>query len=144
MESRAPRLILEYAPFGSPLDASQVTAISAEEDLEILRQNLSALRYLHERRDAIVHREIRLGNILVQSRDPLHIKLSDFGFSKEKEDSMKTHVGTNFYAAPEIAARKSYGPSLDIWSLGMVIFQFAHGLPDYNRVWVNQYLDGLP
>jgi serine/threonine protein kinase len=126
-------LVLEYVPLGTLEDQAKKEQISAEENLEALRQALSALRHLHEREDPIVHRDIKPSNILVQSRNPFHIKLSDFGYSKENEDYLTTFCGTKLYAAPEIYARESYDGSVDIWSLGVVVFQYAHGLPDPGR-----------
>ncbi|KAF2969084.1 hypothetical protein GQX73_g4482 [Xylaria multiplex] len=128
-----PRLVLEYVPLGNLEEQAEAEQISLEETLEILRQGLYALRYLHEREDPIVHRDIKPSNILVQTRNPLHIKLSDFGFSKENQDYLMTCCGTLLYAAPEVFIRTSYDASVDIWSLGVVVFEYAHGLPDYRR-----------
>lgn len=125
-----PRLVLEYIPFGSLEDQHKEARISVEESFAILRQGLGVLRYLHEREDPIAHRDIKPSNILVQSRTPyLHIKLADFGFSKESQDYLRTYCGTRFYTAPEVHKKVSYDTAVDIWSLGLVVFQYAHGLP---------------
>jgi serine/threonine protein kinase len=95
------------------------------------------LTHLHGQTPPIVHRDIKPQNILVQSRDPLHIKLADFGLSKASDD-LSTLCGTHTYLAPEIALyyqsssaqAVKYKNAVDIWSLGVVIFEYACGLPD--------------
>ncbi len=46
---------------------------------------------------------------------------------------LKTHCGTPLYAAPEIWSGVSYTVAVDIWSLGVIPFQYAYGLPKYGR-----------
>ncbi|PHH88432.1 hypothetical protein CDD83_7531 [Cordyceps sp. RAO-2017] len=92
MEEPEPQLVLEYAPLGSLRMQAMEKPLSAEENLQLLLQGLSALKYLHGRQDPIAHRDIKPDNILVQSRTPLHVKLSDFGFSKENQDDLKTGI----------------------------------------------------
>ncbi|KAF2189915.1 kinase-like protein [Zopfia rhizophila CBS 207.26] len=128
-----PCLYLEYLPFGSIEYQHRKRHISYEESLTILHQSLSALEYLHGRKKPIVHRDIKPENILVLTRDPLHIKLSDFGLAKA-DGSLTTFCGTETYCPPEIAKyfglsksipKDKYTEAVDIWSLGVVILKFA-------------------
>ncbi|KAL7919355.1 CAMK family protein kinase [Trichoderma austrokoningii] len=135
MDEPVPRLILEYVPLGSLATQAQEKPISAEENLEILRQSLAALTFLHERDNPVAHRDIKPDNILVHSRNPLHIKLSDFGFSKQKLEELKTDCGTYKYAAPEVYKGQLYNEAVDIWSLGVVVLKFSHGLPQWESHW---------
>lgn len=123
-------MILEYLPFGDLEYQHIQRCLSGSDVLLISRQSLSALEYLHQQTPPLVHRDIKPENMLVQSRDPMHIKLSDFGLSKES-DYMNTCCGTKTYAAPEIyrSSSESYSKRVDIWSLGVVIFQYGYGLP---------------
>lgn len=128
METPSPRLILEYLPLGNLEDQNRKQRISERESLIILRQGLNALNCLHE--EGIVHRDIKPENILVETRDRVsfHIKLSDFGLSKA-DGTLKTAVGTYIYAAAEVFESSNYSSACDIWSLGVVVFQYGYSLP---------------
>ena len=81
---------------------SEVKSIPEESVRSIARQILHALYYLHQRR--ITHRDIKPDNILIESFEPLRVKLSDFGLSKMVMDQtfLKTFCGTLLYCAPEV------------------------------------------
>ena len=128
----------EYVPGGS-LD--KYTKLSIFESTQVLCQLSSALEYLHNRNPSIGHRDIKPENILVKRRgaDGICVKFADFGLSKAA-DVLKTYCGTLLWAAPEIylkvadpvgAAGDTYGVSVDIWSLGVVIASLVCGLPVY-------------
>ncbi|KAL9584902.1 MAG: hypothetical protein Q9212_001836 [Teloschistes hypoglaucus] len=136
IEEPSPQLILEYLPLGNLEDQDRQRNISDDETVITLHQSLLALTYLHGQTPSIVHRDIKPQNILVQSRDPFHIKLADFGLSKAS-DYLVTLCGTHTYLSPEIARHYGsnrpecvkYANAVDIWSLGVVIFEYAYGLP---------------
>lgn len=94
----------------------------------IMRQILSGVRYLHE--NSIVHRDIKPENVLCATKEwPLHVKLTDFGLSNFIDDAsddsssaLLSHVGTSFYLAPEIVGKEGYGPAVDIWASGVVLY----------------------
>lgn len=80
------------------------------------RQLSSAVAHLHQR--GIVHRDIKLENILVNPKSK-KVKLTDFGLSNEwsEKNLLTTNCGSPEYAAPELHQCKSYGCEIDIWSL---------------------------
>lgn len=119
-----PRLILEYAPFGT-LEGKTFTIEDAK---KIFVQGTSALVDLHERTVPIVHRDIKPANILLSAAEPPHIKFTDFGLSTV-ESKLATFCGTKLYLAPEVHKDKPYTSSVDIWSFGLVVFECAYGLP---------------
>lgn len=73
-----------------------------------------------------MYRDLKPENVLISNQG--HIKLVDFNLSK-KLDSSKTYTlcGTPHYLAPEVITRAGYGINADIWSLGVLIFEFWTG-----------------
>ncbi|KKZ64590.1 hypothetical protein EMCG_09486 [[Emmonsia] crescens] len=147
IESLVPCLYLEYLPCGSLEKQHRQNPISYRETFTILRQCLSALKYLHEQNPPIAHRDLKPANILVRERDPLHVQLADFGLAKEGT-SLRSHVGTKPYLPPEFATavkpREKYTVKVDIWSLGVVALRFTHNLPssDCDGIsWCNRIID---
>ncbi|OJD15878.1 STE protein kinase [Emergomyces pasteurianus Ep9510] len=125
------QLIMEYMPLGSLRHQNKVNPISSAEIRLVLTQGLDALRYLHS--EDITHRDIKPENILVQGRGEFfHIKLGDFGLSKEGSHLI-SHVGTDYYEAPEIKptyfTNIRYDNKVDIWSLGVVLLEYADDIP---------------
>ena len=99
-----------------------------------------AVRFLHE--CGIVHRDIKPENILLDKDG--HCKLADFGVSKVGivTSSKITGVcGTRPYMAPEIRQGKKYGPEVDWWSVGCVIYDMLMGkcLRLYDAVHCEQF-----
>ncbi|KAF2834208.1 Pkinase-domain-containing protein, partial [Patellaria atrata CBS 101060] len=125
-EHKWPRLIMEYLPLGSLANQHRITEY---ETITLLYQGLSALNYLHT--EEIVHRDLKPENILVQCRDTANfsIKIADFGMAKDGS-FLKTVCGTRLYAAPEIWKGSPYTSKVDIWSLGVIAFKYARGLPN--------------
>lgn len=128
-EEQKPLLVMEYLPLGNLACQDFITE---EETLQILCQGLQALEYLHTYSPPLAHRDIKPANILVQFRMPFVIKLADFGLAKN-DSSLKTFCGSNEYAAPEIWGRHHYTAMVDIWSLGVVVLEYAYGLPQPTR-----------
>mmetsp|Transcript_21890 Transcript_21890/g.67371 ORF Transcript_21890/g.67371 Transcript_21890/m.67371 type:complete len:324 (-) Transcript_21890:87-1058(-) len=59
-----------------------------------------------------------------------HVVVTDFGLAKTFESHEEVHrtlCGTDCYMAPEMVARRSYGKAVDVWSLGVLIFEMVSG-----------------
>lgn len=60
------------------------------------------------------------------------IKLSDFGWSTHTpEHNRNTFCGTLDYLAPEMVSHQTYGRSVDIWSVGILAYEFMNGSPPF-------------
>lgn len=92
----------------------------------IFKQVLLGLKYCHE--NNILHRDIKLDNILLDSKG--EVKIGDFGVSKIVKDGeiMTDQWGTPAYIAPEILVDEGYtGFCIDIWSAGVVLYAMLYG-----------------
>jgi serine/threonine protein kinase len=79
-----------------------------------------------------MHRDLKSANLLVSSS--LHIKIADFGTAAiaslsgvkiSPENAQQTHIGSPLWMAPEVLARQVYGPSADVYSFGIVMWEIA-------------------
>lgn len=96
----------------------------------IFRQIVSAINYLHNERH-IVHRDIKLANILFNNDDDMTVVLADFGFAthREPDGPLFTKVmGTPRYLAPEIKSKVPHpGYPADIYALGICLYTLVTG-----------------
>jgi len=93
---------------------------------------LNTIKYLHT--SGIVHRDLKPENLLLCSdENDAELKLCDFGLAKriiDLSDSEPT-LGTPAYIAPEILRGDKYGPEVDIWSTGIIIYFLIAGIPPF-------------
>lgn len=90
-----------------------------------------AITYLHE--NGIVYRDLKLENILLDAEG--HIKITDFGLSKEEMkfgSTTTTFCGTPEYLAPEVLEDCEYGRAVDWWGLGVIMFEMMTGNLPFN------------
>ncbi|KNC52951.1 AGC/PKA protein kinase [Thecamonas trahens ATCC 50062] len=86
------------------------------------------LEYLHSL--GIVYRDLKPENVLID-RDG-HIRITDFGFAKYLDDSTFTVCGTVDYLAPEIIKKQGHGFGVDIWAVGVLIYEMLAGVPPFD------------
>ncbi|KDO31358.1 ULK protein kinase [Saprolegnia parasitica CBS 223.65] len=101
-----------------------------DEIKKIAVQLLQALYYLHSNR--IIHRDMKPQNILVGTKQ--QIKLCDFGFARaiSADTSVLTSIkGTPLYMAPELVKEMPYNHTVDLWSLGVILYELAVGRPPF-------------
>ncbi|XP_065197716.1 calcium-independent protein kinase C-like [Sycon ciliatum] len=85
-----------------------------------------ACALLHLHRSGIIHRDLKLENVMLSSDG--HIKITDFGGSKVTLGATtSTFVGTTEYMAPEMVRRTAYNASVDWWALGVLMFEMMFG-----------------
>ncbi len=117
------RLVLEFAPHGSLFGLIRKRKCLGEpEAAYYFWQVLRGIRFLHER--GIIHRDIKPENILLDEGDVP--KISDFGWSVEG-GARKTFCGTLEYMAPEVLQRGNYDEKVDVWALGILLYEMLHG-----------------
>lgn len=89
------------------------------------KQMIEQLEYMND--NGIVHRDIKLENILMDKE--MNLKLADFGFATNKHiEELTSFRGTQSYMAPEIRKQQKYnGKQTDIFSMGVVLFTLIVG-----------------
>nr|CAB3264283.1 serine/threonine-protein kinase D1 [Phallusia mammillata] len=100
----------------------------------LITQILVALRYLH--RQNIVHCDLKPENVLLSSNDPFpQLKLCDFGFARiiGQKSFRRSVVGTPAYLAPEVLKKECYNRSLDMWSVGVIVYVSLSGTFPFNE-----------
>ncbi|KAK2158103.1 hypothetical protein LSH36_177g03017 [Paralvinella palmiformis] len=91
--------------------------------VSLMFQILVALKHLHSK--SIVHCDLKPENVLLSSETPFpQVKLCDFGFARiiGEKSFRRSVVGTPAYLAPEVLKSKGYNRSLDMWSVGVIIY----------------------
>ncbi len=86
-------------------------------------QILIALKYLHNKN--VVHCDLKPENVLLSSDgDFPQVKLCDFGFARiiGEKSFRRSVVGTPAYLAPEVLCSRGYNRSLDMWSVGVIVY----------------------
>ena len=91
---------------------------------------VSSLYYLHNMIPPIIHRDIKPENLLLGNNG--HLKLTDFGGSNYLEGKVRyTTAGTQLYHSPEMLLKKGYDTRVDIWAIGVLIFELLVGRPPF-------------
>jgi len=110
---------------------------SERDAANIVKQIVSAVEYLHA--NGIAHRDLKPENLLSSEVDGQEIiKMADFGFSKNfGEEKLMTSCGSPGYVAPEVLTCECYDKSVDMWSVGVIIYILLCGYPPF-------YADNAP
>lgn len=97
-----------------------------------LSQIILAIEFLHSKK--IIYRDLKPENIVLSTNG--YVKLTDFGLAKEDiaDDSgcTQTFYGTPEYLAPEVIRGDKYGKSVDIWCLGILLYEMLFGYVIFN------------
>ncbi|KAJ3126040.1 Serine/threonine-protein kinase 33 [Nowakowskiella sp. JEL0407] len=131
-------LIMEYCSGGHLVDRIRERGNCSESDAKIIIQRLAeSVAYLHSM--GIVHRDLKPENVLLvdlPTKDPFHIKLSDFGLATFTESCtmMENVVGTPLYMAPEIIQKLGYSSQCDIWSIGVIMYLLICGYSEHSEI----------
>ncbi|CAK8676182.1 unnamed protein product [Clavelina lepadiformis] len=103
-------------------------SLGEQEVCNILQQVVAGLSHLHGK--GIIHRDLKLGNILLT--DDMQVKIGDFGLATRVEwGKKKTICGTPNFIAPEVLQRQGHGPEADVWALGCLLYTLLVGKPPF-------------
>ena len=126
-------IIMEYISGGNLQNFVKKRRKLCEKTAKILfRQIIQGIRYIHSR--GIVHRDIKLENILLDLNNI--IKICDFGVGKliKPNTILKDQCGTPVYMAPEILKGNGYkGFPVDVWSAGVALYIMLSGTLPFNK-----------
>ena len=149
-------IILEYANGGELFDTVIENCKLDEKQAKLyFYQIVSAVQHMHQ--NSIVHRDLKLENILLCCRDnediPSLVKVTDFGLSKmvNQETFLKTVCGTKLYVAPEIIranvdefqseGNEKYNLKVDMWSLGVILYIILTGSSPFDQNCVGKSIE---
>ena len=142
-------IIMEYINGGNLFSFVKKRRKLSEKTAKYLfRQIIEGIKHIHE--NNIVHRDIKLENILIDVNN--NVKICDFGIGKilsSNKELLYDQCGTPMYMAPEIflsSKKKGYeGPPVDIWSSGIALYIMLSGtLPfDINQNNSNNNLNDI-
>ncbi|KAM9234161.1 ribosomal protein S6 kinase alpha-2 isoform 2-T2 [Dugong dugon] len=120
-------LILDFLRGGDLFTRLSKEVMFTEEDVKFYLAELAlALDHLHGL--GIIYRDLKPENVLLDEEG--HIKITDFGLSKEAIDHDKraySFCGTIEYMAPEVVNRRGHTQSADWWSFGVLMFEMLTG-----------------
>jgi serine/threonine protein kinase len=131
-------IVMEYVRGRSGAQLLQSEGkLDPETSVEIGVQACAGLDYAH--RHGIIHRDVKPGNLMIiggpAGGGDMTVKLADFGIARASEQTRITQVGsvvgTAAYLAPEQARGEEANPSSDVYSLGVVLYQFLTGRLPY-------------
>lgn len=122
-------IVMEYADGGDlykQIRARQQTMryFREHEVIFIFLQLCLALDHIHTNK--MMHRDLKTANILLTTTGL--VKLGDFGFSRQYEDSLSNPVGSTFcgtpyYLSPELWHRQPYSKKSEMWAIGVVLYE---------------------
>jgi len=122
-------LFLEYAPGGELFDKIEPdVGMSIAQAQKYFKQLLNGMEYIHSK--GVTHRDIKPENLLLGMNGEL--KISDFGWSVHAPSSRRTTLcGTLDYLPPEMIDGKMHDEKVDLWSIGVLCYEFLVGKPPF-------------
>jgi aurora kinase len=122
-------LILEYSPGGELYKRlTSKGRFSEKQSARYINDMALALDYCHGKH--VIHRDIKPENLLLGAHG--EIKIADFGWSVHAPTSRRTTLcGTLDYLPPEMVEGREHDEKVDVWSLGVLLYEFLCGSPPF-------------
>ncbi|RLN97138.1 hypothetical protein BBJ28_00024050 [Nothophytophthora sp. Chile5] len=122
-------LIIEYAPQGELYKKlMRANRFTEQQSALYIKELAHALIYMHGKH--VIHRDIKPENLLVGYSGEL--KIADFGWSVHAPSSRRTTLcGTLDYLPPEMIENKPHDENVDVWTLGILMYEFLTGAPPF-------------
>ena len=133
-------LLMEYIEGGelySYMSENGEQVLDTKQLASIVRDIISAIYYLHHMNPPVMHRDIKPENVLINSK--MKAKLTDFGWSNYFTPGEKRYsiCGTPIYLAPEMIKQIGHDEKVDIWSIGVLLFELLTG----NQAWAGENVE---
>lgn len=126
-------IVMEYMPEGSlrkKLPRARHVSLPVERAVEIAQHMLEGLIIIHG--EHIIHRDIKPENVLIDGENAM---LSDMGISTvlDRDDGVaRTRIGTLDYMAPELLKNSGGSYPMDIWGVGVTLYEMLSGRHPFN------------
>ena len=124
-------LLIEYAKYEDLFSwMTRLYLLSEDSIIRFYKNTVEAIVYLHSK--DIVHRDIKPENILVSRH--FSPRLADFGSSAFKTGLGRSMCGTLEYMSPEVLQKKEQTEKIDIWGLGILLFEIFHEFTPFKNL----------
>ena len=137
-------LVMEFAKYGNLYTYIKKNSyLTEEKSFKFFIQVVNAIYFLHK--NDLIHRDIKPENILLFDDCA---KLCDFGWCARLEGgNRETFCGTAEYMSPEMVNKEEYSKDIDIWSLGILLYEMIHGhspfKPNKAKFNINDIIDNI-
>ena len=126
--------IMEYIPGGNVYNLvpkNGFRTVPIQTIASIMKDVISAVYFLHHMSPPIIHRDIKPENVVLDQN--MKAKLTDFGWSNYMQGDIKrtTVCGTPVYLAPEIINNRGHDEKVDIWCIGVLLFELLTGISPF-------------